>query len=158
MTLSASSVGGPVRVPLDESWLPLTAEWLSDPDIARLTMSGDFDAGGQRAWFDSLQGRTDYAVWGIEYDGVKVGVMGLKYIGVDDGAEYFMYIGPREYWGRGISRWAFDEIVAEARSRGLRWLYGRTAKYNERAMAVNLRHGYRIVRDDGDTWWLAYAL
>jgi RimJ/RimL family protein N-acetyltransferase len=146
------------RVPFDESWLPVTAQWLTDPELARLTMAGEFTPAAQRAWFDGLAERTDYAVWGIEHDGVRVGVMGIKSVGVDDGAEYFMYLGDRRYWGRRIAEWAFHEVVEEVRARDLTWLYGRVAKYNERSLAVDLRHGFEIVRDDGDTWWLACRL
>lgn len=149
---------GSRRVAFDESWLPLSAAWLSDPEIARLTMSPDFSADGQRAWFDGLADRADYVIWGIEHDGVRVGAMGLKGIGVDEGGEYFMYIGDRSYWGRGIARWAFHEIADEARARGLRFLYGRVHKANERSLAVDLRHGFEIVRDDGETWWIACPL
>lgn len=149
---------GSQRVAFDASWLPLSAQWLADPEIARLTMSGEFTADGQRAWFDGLADRTDYVIWGIEHDGVRVGAMGLKGIGVDEGGEYFMYIGDRAYWGRGIARWAFHEIADEARARGLRFLYGRVHKANERSLAVDLRHGFEIVRDDGETWWIACPL
>lgn len=143
------------RVPFDESWLPVTATWLADEELARMTMSGQFTVERQRAWFAGLPGRTDYAVWGIEHDGGKAGVMGIKDIGIDDGAEYFMYLGDRAFWGRRIAEWAFHEIVEEVRSRGLKWIYGRVAKDNERSLAVDLRHGFEIVRDDGDSWWIA---
>lgn len=142
----------------DESWLPVTAAWLADPGLARLTMSGRVTPEAQRAWFDALPGRADYAVWGIEYDGEKAGVMGLKGIGDDDGGEYFMYLGDQRFWGRGIARWAFHEIADEARSRGLRYLYGRVHKQNERSLAVDLRHGFEIVRDEGESWWIACPL
>lgn len=146
------------RVPFDETWLPVTYAWLCDPELARLVMAGEVTPERQRAWYDGLATRDDYAIWGIEHEGERCGVLGLKSIGTDDGAEYFMYLGDRRYWGRRISEWAFNEVVAEARARGLRTLYGRVAKYNERSLAVDLRHGFEIVRDDGETWWLACPL
>ncbi len=146
------------RVRFDERLRDLSFVWLRDPDLARLTDSSPFTRDEQLAWFAGLPRRTDYAVWGIEYDGVPVGAMGLKDIGRNNGGEYFMYIGDRAYWGRGIARWAFDEIVAEARARRLRFLYGRVVKGNDRSLAVDLRHGFRIVREEPGHYWLVYPL
>lgn len=144
------------RVPFDEEFLERSYEWLRDPEIARLTRTPSVDAASQRRWWEGLPGRTDYAVWGIRYDGVPVGAMGLKRIGVGGGAEYFMYIGDRAYWGRGIAQWAFGEIVEEVRSRGLRYVYGVTGKDNPRSLAVNFRNGFRVVEDREDDVLLAY--
>ena len=65
-----------------------------------------------------------------------------------------MYLGERDYWGRGVGQWATAEIVAEAARRDLRWVYGRIGKHNDRSLAVHQRLGFRILRDDGDTYWL----
>jgi RimJ/RimL family protein N-acetyltransferase len=146
------------RVPFDERFRDLSFTWLNDPEMARLTDSPQFTRDEQLAWYAGLADRTDYAVWGIEYDGVPVGAMGLKSIGLDQGGEYFMYIGDRAYWGRGIARWAFDEIVAEACRRRLRFLYGRVVKGNDRSLAVDLRHGFRIAREEPGHYWLVYPL
>jgi RimJ/RimL family protein N-acetyltransferase len=143
-------------VPFDEAWLPVTARWLSDPEIARLTDSAPFDPQVQREWFDGLPQREDYKVWGIEHGGVKVGVIGLKCIGVDDGAEYFVYLGERTCWGKGIGRAAFAEVEREARARGLSCVFGRVAKHNERSVAFHRRIGFDVVRDDGDSWWMVH--
>ena len=149
---------GPARVPFDEELLEISYRWLNDPEIQALTMGRPVDREGQRQWYAGLPDRTDYAIWGIRYDGRPVGALGLKAIGVDDGAEYFMYLGERWAWGRGIAAWAFAEMTAEARRRGLKYFYGRTLKTNERSLHVNFRHGYRIARDEGDTYWLVYDL
>jgi RimJ/RimL family protein N-acetyltransferase len=146
------------RVPLDESWLPLTARWLSDPEVARLTMAAPVTPDGQRAWFESLAGRTDYAIWGMVHDGVPVGVMGIKRIGADDGAEYFLYIGERDHWGRGIGAWAFGEVVDEVRSRGLRKVFGVIGKHNDRSLAVHLGLGFEVTGETDVAWLVTYDL
>lgn len=153
-----TSPSGARRVPFDEEFLRLSYGWLTDEAMRSLTMSPPVTPEAQAAWWAALPQRPDYAVWGIEYDGAPVGAMGVKRIGEDGGAEYFMYIGDRSYWGRGIASWAFAEICAEVRSRGLGTLYGRIGKHNDRSLAVHLREGFRIVGEDGDVWLVAYDL
>ena len=136
---------GPRRVAFDETYLDASYEWLRDPELAWLTMSGGQTREQQRAWFEALPGRTDYAIWGIELDGVPAGVMGLKHLDRDDGgAEYFMYLGDKAMWGRGVGRWATAEIVAEARGRGLTYVYGLIGKHNERSLAVHTHLGFVV--------------
>jgi RimJ/RimL family protein N-acetyltransferase len=150
--------GGPRRVPFDETYLDRSYDWLTDPELARLTMSGAVTREGQRRWYDGLSGRDDYAVWGVEYDGVPVGVMGLKHLGEDDGGEYFFYVGDRSYWGRGIAAWAFREICAVARERGLAYLWGMVGKHNERSLGVHTREGFVVVGETETEYRLEYRL
>lgn len=154
----SDETSGARRVPFDDEFLRLSFGWLTDDEMQNLTMSPAVTPESQRAWWESLADRPDYAVWGIEYDGVPVGAMGIKRIGEDDGAEYFMYLGERSYWGRGIASWAFAEICDEVRSRGLRKLYGRIGKHNDRSLAVHLREGFEVVGEDGPVWLVAYDL
>lgn len=144
------------RVAFDETFRDLSYDWLHDPELRRLTMAAEFGRDAQLAWYESLGGRHDYAVWGIEHDGEPVGVMGLKAAGEPDGWEYFMYLGRRESWGRGIAKWALAEIASVARARGDARVYGRISKANERSFGVHTGYGFHVVRDDGDAWWVAY--
>jgi RimJ/RimL family protein N-acetyltransferase len=148
----------PRRVAFDDRFLERSYAWLSDPEIARLTMTEAVTERSQHEWWAGLAGRADYAVWGIEYDGVPVGAMGIKHIGERDGAEYFMYIGDPAYWGRGIAGWAFREICAEVRSRGLATVFGIIGKHNERSLAVHVREGFRVAGETDDAWLVEYAV
>ena len=146
------------RVPYDETYLNASYEWLRDPEMAYLTMSAAVTREQQRAWYDGLPGRTDYAIWGIEHDGRPVGVMGLKGIEPTT-AEYFLYLGDKGSWGQGLGRWAFEEIVRVGRERGLATLTGLVGAHNERSLAVHEHLGFRRigVHDDGRIL-LAYEL
>jgi L-amino acid N-acyltransferase YncA len=146
------------RVAFDETYRDLSYEWLHDEDLRRLTMAPVFDREAQERWYASLPGRDDYLVWGIEHDGEPAGVMGLKDAGEADGMEYYMYLGRRDLWGRGIAKWALAEIAEEARGRGHARLYGRISKANERSMGVHTGYGFYVVREDPDSWWVAYDL
>lgn len=141
------------RVPYDETYLDASYEWLHDPEMARLTMSRAMTREQQRAWYEGLSGRKDYAIWGIEHDGRPVGVMGLKHLDRDDGgAEYFMYLGDTSAWGKGIARWATAEILAEGRARGLTYVYGLIGTHNERSLAVHTRLGFRVEAEVDGVW------
>lgn len=143
------------RVPFDETYLDASYEWLQDPEMARLTMSPATTREQQRAWYDSLADRSDYAIWGIEHDGRPVGVMGLKHLDADDGgAEYFMYLGDTSVWGQGIARWATAEILAEGRARGLTYVYGLVGKHNDRSLAVHTHLGFAIEGERDGKWLL----
>jgi RimJ/RimL family protein N-acetyltransferase len=141
------------RVPFDETYLNASYEWLQDPEMARLTMSPATTREQQRAWYESLAGRTDYVIWGIEHDGAPVGVMGLKHLDAEDGgAEYFMYLGDTAAWGKGIARWATDEILAEGRARGLAYVYGLVGTHNERSRGVHEHLGFEVVGVEDGKW------
>ncbi|HEU0132117.1 MAG TPA: GNAT family N-acetyltransferase [Mycobacteriales bacterium] len=143
------------RVPFDETWLDTTAGWLADESFAALIEAGSFDPERQRAWYDSLAGRTDYVVWGIEHDGRRVGVMGLKHLDAGDGgAEYFMYLGDRSAWGHGIGRWATEEILAEGRARGLEYVYGLVGTHNHHSREVHEHLGFEVVAEEDGHWRL----
>ena len=146
------------RMPFDETYLDASYEWLRDPGMSRLLMSQAVTREQQREWYDGLAGRTDYAIWGVEYDGVPVGVMGLKHLGEDDGGEYFFYIGDRSYWGRGIASWAFSEICDAARERGLAYIWGLIGKHNDRSLAVHTREGMKVVAETETEYRVEYRL
>jgi RimJ/RimL family protein N-acetyltransferase len=107
----------PVQVRYDERLLERSWAWLQDPEIKRLTDTPDFTRAAQRSWFESLAGRTDYFVWGIEVDGAPIGAFGIKHVTQDD-AEYWGYLGERSHWGRGIGQWMLERACGEARSTG----------------------------------------
>jgi RimJ/RimL family protein N-acetyltransferase len=146
-------------VAFDESWLETTAQWLSDPHLADLIRSGPVDPEQQRAWYATLATRSDYAIWGIEHDGERVGVMGLKHLDAGDGgAEYFMYLGDTRSWGRGIGRWATAEIADEARSRGLTHIWGLVGTHNPHSRDVHVHLGFQVEGERDGHWLLVMRL
>jgi RimJ/RimL family protein N-acetyltransferase len=83
---------------LAESW-----KWLNDPEIRYTTDTPNFTKNEQLAWYQSLKHRRDYLIWGISINKIKIGVVGLKHI-TEVSAEFFTYIGVKEYWGKGLGR------------------------------------------------------
>jgi RimJ/RimL family protein N-acetyltransferase len=86
-----------------EDYLAKSWGWLNDPEICYLTDTRNFTKEEQLAWYQSLKNRKDYLVWGISINKIKIGVVGLKHI-TETSAEFFMYIGVKEYWGKGFGK------------------------------------------------------
>ncbi|EKO3750233.1 hypothetical protein P0F16_002868 [Vibrio metschnikovii] len=59
---------------LDKSW-----DWLTDPEIKKMTNTPDFTREEQELFFLSLP-RENYKIWGLKYDDLEIGVVGLKNI------------------------------------------------------------------------------
>jgi RimJ/RimL family protein N-acetyltransferase len=148
----------PSRVTFDTIYRDRSFAWLSDPEIAQLTRTPPLTRALQQEWFEGLGARTDYAVWGIECDGEPAGALGLRHIGVSGGAEAFLYLGERRFWGRGAGTWALDELVGEARRRGLRFLTAIVGKDNPRSLALHRNRGFVVAREDDDTYVLGLTL
>ncbi len=136
-------------MPFDIAFLDKSYGWLTDKEIKYLTMTPDITREGQHEWFDSLPSKADYKIWGVECDGVPVGVCGLKHITTCDG-EYWGYIGEKEYWGRGVGCSMMDFIESYARSLGLKSVYLNVRKDNPRAIALYLKRGFRALQEEHD--------
>lgn len=83
-------------------YFELSKNWISDPELNRLIDAGELPSDIKRElWYESLPLRSDYKIWGVEYEGRPIGVCGLKQITSHD-AEYWGYIGEKSLWGQGI--------------------------------------------------------
>jgi RimJ/RimL family protein N-acetyltransferase len=128
----------------DERFLERSWHWLQDAEVKRLTMTPDFTREQQRRWFDRLPEMKDYLIWGLLCDNVPIGAVGLKHITGDE-AEYWGYIGQRDYWGAGLGGEMMKFIFGKAGSLSLRELYLNVHKDNARAVGLYAKAGFRIV-------------
>ena len=97
-------------VEYSESFLNKSWHWLNDPEIKKLTLTADFTKEQQQTFFKSIPKRTDFKIWGVKYGDESIGVVGLKNITTND-AEYFGYIGEKNYWGQGIFKYFFNHVL-----------------------------------------------
>ena len=130
-------------VTYDEEFLKRSWDWLNDPDIKLLTGTPDFTREEQVEWFNSLQRRNDYKVWGMNYGDKKIGVVGLKNIR-GEAAEYFGYIGQKEFWNRGISRHMIDHTVHFAQKNNIKKIHLRVRKGYTRAIRAYEKYGFTL--------------
>ncbi|MBL5882986.1 GNAT family N-acetyltransferase [Lelliottia aquatilis] len=135
-------------VTFDEIYLAKSWGWLNDVEIKKLTNTPDFTQTQQRAFFDSLP-RDDYKVWGMECNDFPIGVVGLKKI-TSSSAEYFGYIGEKNYWGKGLFTSILDFIRLEAKRLDINLIYLNVCSDNQRAIRAYQREGFIVStqRDD----------
>ena len=124
---------------LDKSWI-----WLNDPEIRALTMTPHFTREEQRLFFESLPNRNGYHVWGVSLDGYGViGAAGLKNQ-CDAVAEYWGYIGEKQFWGAGLGPQLIEAVEANARTFGIQELFLKVSRDNERALALYRKKDFPI--------------
>jgi RimJ/RimL family protein N-acetyltransferase len=137
-------------VEYDTVFLEASYKWLNDREIKELTMTPDISREGQKKWFDGLKERDDYLVKGVTADGFPVGVVGLKHIDFErKSAEYFGYIGEKEYWGKGIGYKMMQCIEMEARGMNLSHIYLRVLNTNQIALKLYKKNEFVLRSYDG---------
>lgn len=145
------------RADYDERFLERSSEWLRDPELRFLTDTPVFTPETQRKWFEGLQDRSDYVVWGIQAGEEPIGAFGLKHMTAEE-AEYWGYIGDRAFWGRGIGQWMLQQSADEARARGLSRLVLRVIPENVRARRAYERFGFESVSEGASVVVMAFPL
>ncbi len=141
----------------DETYLEKSWHWLRDPEIKRLTMSPDFNREEQLRWFARLPERTDYLIWGLACDGIPIGALGLKNITRHE-AEYWGYIGNRDYWNNGLGGKMLCFIFGQAKKMGLNELYLKVHRDNARAIRLYTRVGFKTVSEDKEVFNMRLSL
>jgi RimJ/RimL family protein N-acetyltransferase len=133
----------------DETFLDVSWQWLTDPEIKRLTMTPDFTREDQHRWFQRLPAMTDYLIWGLKSGGTPVGAMGLKKLTSVD-AEYWGYIGDRRFWGMGFGGRLMQFTMEQAKRLKLTSIYLRVHRENERAVRLYEKSGFNLEREEAD--------
>ena len=123
---------------LDYSWT-----WLNDPEIKDMTNTTSFSKETQKEWFNTLQNRNDYIIWGIEADNIPIGACGLKNITNLD-CEYWGYIGVKSFWGKGIGRIVMNLLIEYARNNDIKSIWLTVLPDNERAQKLYFKLGFKV--------------
>lgn len=133
---------------LDKSW-----EWLNDPEIRALTMTPVFTREDQLRFFERLP-RTDYLIWSLVLDHTElIGVAGLKnHRGTL--AEYWCYIGEKEYWSKGLGRGLVQAVEQKARECGFVDLDIKVSVSNPRSIALHEKTGYVVLPETSTETYL----
>lgn len=126
------------RVFLQQSW-----DWLNDPEIKKLTRTPDFTKEQQEKFYLSLSNRNDYLIWGLTYSGKNIGAVGLKNI-KNNTAEYFGYIGEKEYWSKGLFQTILKMITLECVKFSVKKIYLNVNRDNLMAIKAYVKNGFEI--------------
>jgi RimJ/RimL family protein N-acetyltransferase len=85
----------------------------------------------------------------VACDGQKIGAAGLKKI-KDRSAEYFVYIGDKDYWGKGLGGQIMSQVLDKALDLGLSHIYLNVVAENQRAIRSYEKAGFsRTGEKDG---------
>ena len=142
-------------VEYDRIYFELSKKWLSDEELIHLTHTNALISEEERlAWFESLPQRVDYLIWGVEYEGQPIGAGGLKHI-ADKKAEYWGYIGEKNYWGKGLGKVLMGEIVKKAKELELTTICLRVRKYNPRAYSMYLKYGFTVDNETEEVYCMS---
>lgn len=123
--------------------------WLNDPEIKRLTNTPDTDLASKEKWFKGLKERDDYYIRATYSGETPIGVVGLKHINSTD-AELFLYIGEKEYWGKGIGNEMIKYVLNHGQTLGLSSLYALVLKENINSYKLFTRNGFKYEKDTDD--------
>lgn len=144
-------------VRFDETFLERSRSWLTDPEVKHLTMTPDFTLEEQQRWFRRLPEMSDYLIWGISCEGEPIGALGLKHIQAGR-AEYWGYIGEKNYWNSGFGQQMMGFAFKMARRLGLTELFLKVNRDNSRAIRVYERAGFTNVDSQGDVLKMSISL
>lgn len=129
------NIQGLKLVKYDEIYLEKSWEWLNDKDIKRLTMTPNFTKEEHLEFFNSLDTRENYKIFGIAFNGLPIGACGLKNI-ESSKAELWLYIGNKNFWRKGFGRLVMELLEKIAKSLNINQLYLKVL--DENSSAINL--------------------
>jgi len=126
--------------------LPRYVRWIADPDVTRfLNFFRPISLEQEERWFESTIAHESQHVFAIEtLAGEHIGGVGLHSIHPRyRHAEVGIFIGEKEYWGRGYGSEALQLMLAFAFEQlNLNRVYLHVFAYNERAIAAYQKCGF----------------
>nr|WP_320039448.1 GNAT family N-acetyltransferase [uncultured Bacteroides sp.] len=133
----------------NECYLNSSYHWLKDSETRQLMDIPDFTRTFQHYWFKSLQERYGYLIWGVRYDGKRIGCCGLKNVSFCT-AEFWGFIGEKSYWGMGIGKVMLKKCINMATELKLCRIYLKVLPENKRAINLYSRLDFNIYNKDDD--------
>lgn len=129
----------------DITTLELSFNWLQDPQLKQLTESPEITTSAQMNWFRNLPFDDTYWIKAVYFNETSVGVVGLKKIDhLTKQAEYFGYIGDKQFWGQGIGQWMLDKCIERAIELALELIYLQVIVENITAINLYVKKGFKI--------------
>jgi len=143
--------------PYDKSFLKHSFIWLNDFTTKSLTNSNTFTKEEQLKWFTSINKKKDYLIWGILHNTLPIGACGLKNITCAD-AEYWGYIGEKSFLGKGHG-WEILHLMEEkAKTLSLDSLWLQVVDFNERAINLYYKNGFKQEKKENNIIYMRKKL
>jgi len=135
--------------------LEKSREWLNDKEISRLfnRVYKPLTPAAQKKWYAEVIKDKSQLIFAIVVDGVYVGNVGLKNIDfLNKKCEYYIFIGDKNYWGRGIGSAGTKQLLSYVKKNlKLHKIYLQVDKNNAPARKLYLKIGFKeegILRDE----------
>lgn len=123
--------------------------WLKDPYIHQMVCAADVSDSESLKWFETLESRYDYKIWGMEIDSKPIGVCGIKNI-AGDTCEYFGYIGDSNNRGKGYGKLMIDSVIDKAASIGIKRIMLKVLHENIPAINLYEKTGFTEYHNDNN--------
>lgn len=145
--------------PLREEDAYTSVKWRNDPEVFKYT-GGVYDheitLEMELTWIRKVMANKDEYRCAILVDGVYVGNIYLTDIS-KEAAQYHIFIGNRNYWGKGVAKKASRIILCYAfGTLTLDWVYLRVQKQNTAALGLYRGLGFSIYGEDEK--WMSMKL
>lgn len=142
----------------DQVFLEKSYYWLNDVEVQKnMDINYVITHEGQEIWYNNLKKRTDYKIWGLKYCNISIGACGFRNLcGVS--GKITMYIGEKEYWGRGFGCGIISLLEQEAKKMGLKYIYAKVLQNNIPSFKSFLKLGYIIENSDLKFYYLKKIL
>ncbi len=142
--------------PLEISDAKVSWEWRNDPKIWELTgfkPNKPISFEIEHAWIQKVIADKTTRRFAIIIDDIYVGNVQLTDIIENESAEYHIFIGDKNYWGKGLAKLVTYQILYFAKELlDLKNVFLKVRKENSAAISVYKRNGFARVSKDGE--WL----
>lgn len=136
--------------PLKEEDAYVSVKWRNDPEVFKYTgnvYDHEITIESELNWIRDIIKRENEYRCAIQVDGVYVGNIYLTNIG-NNNAEYQIFIGNKDYWGKGIAKKASQLIIDYGFSKlGLDKIELQVRPVNQSAMKLYHRLGFKEVEE-----------
>ena len=132
-----------------------SVKWRNDSEVFRYTgntYDHEITIESELAWIERVINKKDDYRCAIEVDGAYVGNIYLTDIH-DGEAEYHIFIGNKEYWGKGVAKEASKQILTYAKEKlSLHNVILEVKRENVRAIELYKAVGFQFIKAKGDKW------
>lgn len=129
-------------------------KWRNDPAIWEYTGSRPnmlVDEATERTWIEQVLSQTDsmrFAICDAE-SGTYIGNVQITHI-ANGAGEFHIFIGNRDYWGKGVGSQATRQMLEKAFESGLTSVHLSVHYQNKAAVAIYEKCGFVTTSADGD--------
>ena len=140
--------------PLEEQDAYTSVQWRNDPEVFKYTgntYDHEITIDSELAWIRKVMANHNDYRCAIITDGVYVGNIYLTDIDCGS-ATYHIFIGDKNYWGRGVAREASRQIIDYGfKDLKLDKIVLEVKRQNKRAIKLYLSLGF-VILSEGDEW------